>query len=209
MKFSALASLGFATVVVADVSLSNTKDDCNSIKEKEQCLNSKGGTESCVWCECQAVPSVCVTKDQADSLPPGVFECTSPDVEFHFVEDRVHYLKENEMEQGSDFCDPASKSISGYMDIKGSKYDKNGENKHLFFWMFEKRNADLEESKEEIPFVVWLTGKLSISPSSAIPLLSCAMKMHRDVPFRWLLDWLVISYPNVRFIDLICVSFKL
>jgi hypothetical protein len=82
----------------------------------------------------------------------------SPVGEFHFVEDRVHHLKENPMGK-SEICDPSSESISGYMDIKGSKYDENGEDKHLFFWMFEKRNADVEESAEEIPFVVWLTGK--------------------------------------------------
>lgn len=159
MKLFALTFLGATTVVAADLSLLSTKADCNSNKDKEQCISSKDGDESCVWCECQAVPSVCVSKDQADSLPPGVFECSSPDGEFHFVEDKVHHLKENPMEQGSDFCDPASKSISGYMDISGSKYDQNGENKHLFFWMFEKRDADLVETKEEIPFVVWLTGK--------------------------------------------------
>lgn len=168
MKFSALACLGAATVVAADLSLLSTKDDCNSIKNKEQCISSKDGDESCVWCECQAVPSVCVSKDQADSLPPGVFECSSPDGEFHFVEDKVHRLKENHIEQGSDFCDPASKSISGYMDISGSKYDQNGENKHLFFWMFEKRNTDLVESKEEIPFVVWLTGGPGCSSTLAL-----------------------------------------
>jgi hypothetical protein len=28
---------------------------------------------------------------------------------------------------GSDICDGSSKSISGYMDIKGSKYDENGD----------------------------------------------------------------------------------
>jgi hypothetical protein len=160
MKFSSLTFLAMTAIVAANeiVSLSEAEGDCNAIKDKDQCLSSTDDSESCVWCECQAVPSVCVSKDQAESLPPGVFQCSSPVGEFHFVEDRVHHLKENLMGK-SEICDASSESISGYMDIKGSKYDENGEDKHLFFWMFEKRNADMEESAEEIPFVVWLTGK--------------------------------------------------
>jgi hypothetical protein len=160
MKFSALTFLGMTALVAANETLLRfgAEADCIAIKDKDQCLSSTDGSDSCVWCECQAVPSVCVSKDQADSLPPGVFQCSSPVGEFHFVEDRVHHLKENPMGK-SEICDPSSESISGYMDIKGSKYDENGEDKHLFFWMFEKRNADVEESAEEIPFVVWLTGK--------------------------------------------------
>lgn len=161
MKFSALAFLALTARVAANGPLLQygAEDDCTAITDKDQCLSSADASDSCVWCECQAVPSVCVSKDQADSLPPGVFQCSAPAVgEFHFVEDRVHHLKENPMGK-SDICDASSESISGYMDIKGSKYDENGEDKHLFFWMFEKRDAELEESAEEIPFVVWLTGK--------------------------------------------------
>jgi hypothetical protein len=47
------------------------------------------------------------------------------------------------------FCDASSKSLSGYMDIKGSEYDKDGEDKHLFFWMFEKRGASSGLSGEK------------------------------------------------------------
>jgi len=106
-----------------------------------------------------------VTPDQAKDLPDGVFECSSPGL-FNFVPDKQHHLKENIMDK-SDFCDASSKSISGYMDISASKYDQNGEDKHLFFWMFEKR--DTEEMKdEEIPFVVWLTGGPGCSSTLAL-----------------------------------------
>jgi hypothetical protein len=43
----------------------------------------------------------------------------------------------------SDLCDDSSNSLSGYLDITGSEYDASDENKHLFFWFFEKRNSDL------------------------------------------------------------------
>lgn len=29
----------------------------------------------CVWCKSAAVPSACFTKEQAQRLPPGVFQC--------------------------------------------------------------------------------------------------------------------------------------
>jgi hypothetical protein len=79
-------------------------------------------------------------KDQANDLPPGVFDCKSPDLnkaddksllfDFHLSDGRTHHLKEKIMNVGStdsDICDGSSKSISGYMDIKGSKYDENGD----------------------------------------------------------------------------------
>ena len=36
---------------------------CNDIKDESKCFSTKDDTtnESCVWCDCQAVPSVCVT----------------------------------------------------------------------------------------------------------------------------------------------------
>ena len=174
MKFSALVCLAMSTlVVVADEAsyLRSRGVECNGIKEKNACLSSTddSNSEACVWCECQAVPSVCVTKDQADSLPPGVFQCSSSSSpgEFRFQQGKVHNLNENLMDK-SDLCDASSKSISGYMDIKGSKYDENGEDKHLFFWMFEKRNSSVDETDEEIPFVVWLTGGPGCSSTLAL-----------------------------------------
>ena len=161
MKFSSFALLSFASLVAADEGVS----PCNVLRDEKKCLATKdesGG--ACVWCQCQAVPPLCVTEDQSKQLPPGVFDCSSQNSEepglfglFQFLEDRSYYLKEND-HGNSDLCDPSSKSISGYVDIKGSKYDENGEDKHLFFWMFEKRNQDENVSKEEIPFIVWLNG---------------------------------------------------
>ena len=178
---------------------------CNDIHDEKTCYetadDSGGGDSSsshCVWCECQAVPSVCVTKEQSESLPPGVFDCKSPDVEtspeedeeegegegegngiFRFVDGHTHHLTETIDVGGPEsICDPSSKSISGYMDIKGSKYDESGD-KHLFFWMFEKRGtttttttsasaAANDDDEEEIPFVVWLTGGPGCSSTLAL-----------------------------------------
>lgn len=158
---------------------------CNDIKDEHKCYaaQDESSGRNCVWCDCQAVPPVCVTPDQAQSLPPGVFDCKSPDVgsdgdensdgpAFRFVPDRTHRLTEHVMEAGSDdgaICDPSSKSISGYMDIKGSKFDESGD-KHLFFWMFEKRGGDsaTEEDAGDVPFVVWLTGGPGCSSTLAL-----------------------------------------
>ena len=51
----------------------------------------------------------------------------------------------------SDLCDDSSASLSGYMDIKGSEYDASGEDKHLFYWFFEKRDADAEDTDADTP----------------------------------------------------------
>jgi len=173
MKFSSLALFALASIQrvqgkvhVASLEFQEEVSPCNLATNERQCESTKDDSgDSCVWCACQAVPSVCVTPSQAQDLPPGVFECSTPGL-FEFVDDRVHHLKEHE--DDSDICDASSKSISGYMDIKGSKYDENGENKHLFFWMFEKRNQDENVSQEEIPFVVWLTGGPGCSSTLAL-----------------------------------------
>lgn len=198
MKFSILTVLALSVVVptasaqtllrttTTTTSQQHGNDDliqfdmsaCNDIHDEKTCYETtdSGTNDHCVWCDCQAVPSVCVTKDQSESLPSGVFDCKSPDMAgvkinddrnnemFQFVDEgRTYHLKETVAGGGVDgpesICDPSSKSISGYMDVKGSKYDEAGD-KHLFFWMFEKRGADLmtEEEKDDIPFVVWLTG---------------------------------------------------
>lgn len=80
--------------------------------------------------------------DQAEGLPPGVFDCKSPDqmehqhehqtvpgfFDFDLEDSRTHQLRESITEGGADdICDSSSKSISGYMDIKGSKYDESGD----------------------------------------------------------------------------------
>lgn len=195
MKFSGLVCLSMAAMVAAEepyLRSSKSAGGCYDIKDKTDCVaaTDDDSGEACVWCECQAVPPVCVTKAQADSLPAGVFQCSSMPGEFHFTPEKVHHLKENVMDN-SDLCDASSKSISGYMDIKGSKYDENGEDKHLFFWMFEKRNASFEETDEEIPFVVWLTGGPGCSSTLALLTENGPCSVNEDGkstsvnPFSW------------------------
>lgn len=194
MKFTVMALMALASLATAEENVGVS--DCNVIRDEQKCLSSTddaSGT-SCVWCTCQAVPSVCVTEEQAHSLPAGVFQCSATDNDnsegvessssdssssdetetvsttagfFQFVEGRSHHLQE--VPHGtSDLCDASSKSISGYMDIKGSKYDQNGEDKHLFFWMFEKRPSGEDLEDDEIPFVVWLTGGPGCSSTLAL-----------------------------------------
>jgi hypothetical protein len=148
---------------------------CNNVHQ-EACLQSKDDVtgEFCVWCSAGAVPSECVNPEQAKMLPQGVFDCSTPGAskkeertflfdsssgsssnepqptEYHLTV--THHDNKNENEDGGVFCDASSKSLSGYMDIKGSEFDKDGENKHLFFWMFEKRG----KSDENTPFMVRL-----------------------------------------------------
>ena len=58
---------------------------------------------------------------------------------FHLSDGRTHHLQEKIMDVGStdgDICDGSSKSISGYMDIKGSKYDESGDKVSLFLVLF-------------------------------------------------------------------------
>jgi hypothetical protein len=61
-------------------------------------------------------------------VPKGVLECSAPG--FDFVEGKRHSLQVKEADSDDDevFCDISSKGRSGYMDIKGSEYDANGEN---------------------------------------------------------------------------------
>jgi hypothetical protein len=120
---------------------SSDESNCHSIHDKNLCKaeSDNESNESCIWCECSAVPPVCVSEDESKSLPAGVFTCESPDsssssdaaqdndeliYDFGLNDGRIIQLRENIMEKGSEegeFCDSSSKSISGYMDVKGSK----------------------------------------------------------------------------------------
>jgi len=148
---------------------------CNQQPDQETCFQTtdEDGT-ACQWCVAGAIPSECMTADQAKILPEGVFECSAPSsssmqhqqqqqqFEFpsqHFAatSSQKYTLKVNAPQPTkSDLCDDSSASLSGYMDIKGSEYDENNENKHLFFWMFEKRG----EIADDTPFVVWVSSFL-------------------------------------------------
>jgi Serine carboxypeptidase len=153
------------------------ESSCNRASSLEECrtLTDDESSEPCQWCVAGAIPSECMSPQQASMLPSGVFECSTPGftglnnknlLEFGQVTVQVRSQEVTEAE----FCDASSKQISGYMDLKGSKYDENGEAKHLFFWMFERRPQDDQVNFDatDIPFVVWLTGGPGCSSTLAL-----------------------------------------
>ncbi len=162
---------------------------CLQFEDESSC---NGSTDEngivCVWCKCSAIPSECLNVDQSKAVPPGVFDCASPPEEENYLKvsgmkasldefdvqtDATGYdskLYNYSLKDGTvdgNLCDPTSKSLAGYVDISGSKYDAEGENKHLFYWFFEKRSKsiihgnkdqDSMQDSKEIPIVLWLTG---------------------------------------------------
>ena len=44
--------------------------DCHALKTEDKCLAAH-----CYWCKSAAVPSACYSEDEADQLPPAVFQC--------------------------------------------------------------------------------------------------------------------------------------
>lgn len=128
---------------------------CNGATDESSCLSTvdKETGGACVWCKCAAIPSECLNQEQAKQVPEGVFDCSSSpsSEESSFLKDHITLVAHS---VDDDLCDQNSKS--GYLSVKGSQYDENDEDKHLFYWMFEKRNQ--KEGETDIPFVVWLTG---------------------------------------------------
>lgn len=178
---------------------------CISFKDESTCNSSSDDDDvGCVWCSCLAVPSACFSENQAKALPSAVFKCdeklNNPSKDesniisndssnnnnnkdksdkkvFTSPKGIKYSLKDDEVD-GS-LCDPDSKSLAGYMDVSGSEYDENGENKHLFYWFFEKRSSSSTSSTSRtstketvkdssVPFIVWLTGGPGCSSSLAL-----------------------------------------
>lgn len=159
-------------------SIPHESSPCNDATDQASCLATTtdpadSSSESCVWCKCQAIPSECLTPAQAAQVPPGVFDCSnsSSSSEPSFFRNDI-VLVANPVD--SDVCDVHSKS--GYLSVKGSQYDENGEDKHLFYWMFDKRNSendDDDDTQEDIPLVVWLTGGPGCSSTLVRLFVSC------------------------------------
>jgi hypothetical protein len=188
---------------------------CNRASTLEECQAAVDDetSEACEWCVAGAIPSECMSSEQATLLPSGVFQCSTPqaangdavihkEVVFEYSDEDANQVDntnnnkvmmekkkivtvtvragevattQGDSNNSQDFCDGSSKSISGYMDLKGSDYDKAGEDKHLFFWMFERRpqpehvhGEDNNDDKSAIPFVVWLTGGPGCSSTLAL-----------------------------------------
>ena len=166
---------------------------CNAQRDQDSCfqVSDEDGTP-CQWCIAGAIPSECMSAAQSKMLPEGVFECVSPShastvqqtFEFPTIfsssgtaPSQRFTLQTNAPEPTkTDLCDSSSASLSGYMDIRGSQYDQNGENKHLFFWMFEKRG----DYDDDTPFVVWLTGGPGCSSTLALLTENGPCKVNKD-----------------------------
>lgn len=140
-----LTGLAVASLLVANGH--GQLSPCNDAHNQDTCARTLDEHQQpCYWCEAGAIPSECMSSEQAASLPSGVFDCSTPGsfrFDSHVFGRRQEYTLKTKTPQPevSDICDNSSKSLSGYIDIKGSQYDASGENKHLFFWMFEKRGT--------------------------------------------------------------------
>jgi len=201
------------------------ESSCIQFDEEDNCNGSIDVNGiSCVWCKCSAIPSECLSVDQSKNVPAGVFDCASPpenrsetameepvivstgssSIASDGIGYNPHLLNYNLRDDIVDgaVCDPNSKSLSGYVDITGSEYDADGENKHLFYWFFEKRTtSQLEEKSEDhakevqdakdIPLVLWLTGGPGCSSTLALLFENGPCKVNADAlgttinPYSW------------------------
>lgn len=203
------------------------QSSCMQILDEDQCNASKDDENvACVWCKCSAIPSECLSVEQSKLAPKGVFDCATPSAPGDDADEAkaestssstststaadvasdagYHALKYSLRDDSVDgsFCDPNSKSLSGYMDITGSKYDASGEDKHLFYWFFEKRTtSQLKNNKnkqqetvqdaKDIPIILWLTGGPGCSSTLALLFENGPCKVTEDGlsttinPYSW------------------------
>ena len=178
--------------------LGDDSSSCLSIKDETNCNSATDDSNlSCVWCKCAAVPSECVNEEQSKKLPKGVFECAAPSSDSDATEEDApskstgnskrmspahndapgdkrydgsllsYELTDDEVD--GKLCDSSSKSLAGYVDITGSQYDSDGEDKHLFYWFFEKRSSNATDVTDgETPLILWLTGGPGCSSTLAL-----------------------------------------
>lgn len=176
----AIATLFVALTTSASAATLRSKiSSCTNHESEDHCYGATDTEgDDCVWCDCEAVPSMCASASEAARLPDQVFECGAarPAVEekttsianltFNFKGGVTHSIQSNLIDKS--FCDDSSPlSMSGYVDITGSKFDTRGEEKHLFYWFSEKRATELA-TDTSIPLVIWLTGGPGCSSTLAL-----------------------------------------
>mmetsp|Transcript_11055 Transcript_11055/g.20658 ORF Transcript_11055/g.20658 Transcript_11055/m.20658 type:complete len:614 (+) Transcript_11055:193-2034(+) len=202
------------------------ESSCMQFQKENECNGSvDDGGVPCVWCKCSAIPSECLNVNQSQHVPEGVFDCASPPdfiKEVKYEKKVLHSVGSSDVtSDGSGYdghmfqyrlrddavdgslCDPSSKSLSGYIDITGSKYDSDGENKHLFYWFFEKRSTSqlvdhyeehdqkIQEDPKNIPIILWLTGGPGCSSTLALLFENGPCKVNEDGqgtsvnPYSW------------------------
>jgi len=191
------------------------QDACNDkYTSKSQCLVDK----SCVWCVAKAVPSECVTKEDAARLPPGVFDCSvgkSEELEdeeegdleitldfdpsknsangnfpWESFQARNLRVEENAQDQNNEnLCDTSVRQVAGYFHLHNA-------NKHYFFWFFESR---IEPEKS--PMVAWASGGPGCSDMLALLVENGPCKVTENAdstvlnPFSW------NSNANLLYVD--------
>ena len=60
-----------ATLAQAQLLVPQSIDSCHGIKEEASCMQQ----DPCVWCKAWAIPSACLTLEEAKQVNSSVFEC--------------------------------------------------------------------------------------------------------------------------------------
>ena len=135
---------------------------CLANKDRDGC----NGQDICTWCESKAVASACYPTQRTAQLAQSVFKCDSvslereaPSVDEAEPEKKPRVQTSFNLKEGitltmssdvvdKDFCDGSSTGMAGYMSVQGSQFDTDND-KHLFFWMKEKRSVSQIPKSEE------------------------------------------------------------